>query len=59
MSEYRPYQHVAQPQGESHRTLYASVELWLDRVPDAIILGEHRYVLDKRKGDDVGCDQSS
>ena len=39
MKVYRPYQHVAQPQGCTHRTIYASIELWMDDMPDAIEIG--------------------
>ena len=39
MNVYRPYQHVAQPQGCTHRTIYASIELWTDDMPEAIEIG--------------------
>lgn len=44
MSDYRPYQHVAKPQGESHKTVYANVELWVDKPPDALLIGGYRWV---------------
>ena len=44
MSDYRPPQHIAKPQGESHRTVYANVELWVDKPPDALLIGGYRWV---------------
>ena len=40
---YTPHQHMAQPQGCSHMTIFASVELWHDDPPDVIEIGEYRY----------------
>ena len=50
--EYKPYQHVGRPLGSSHDTLFASVELWLDELPDTIVLANHRYRLTSDGGDD-------
>lgn len=47
MSEYRPFQHRAQPYGCAHMTVFANVELWEDDPPDAIVLGPYRYELKK------------
>lgn len=44
MSDYRPYQHVVQAQGDEHRTVYANVELWVDKPPDALLIGGYRWV---------------
>ena len=46
---YVPYQHTARIQGSHHDTVYASVELWLDKLPDVIIFGDIRY----RRGETV------
>lgn len=44
---YIPHQHKARPQGSEHDTLFASIELWLDQLPDVIVLGGHRYRRDE------------
>jgi hypothetical protein len=44
--DYAPMQHVAQPQGTRHPTVWASVELYDDDPPKRIILGRHVYILD-------------
>lgn len=52
MSEYRPPQHAAQPQGCYHKTISANVELWEDEPPMVIVLGKYRYVLDEGEDDE-------
>ena len=54
MSEYVPYQHIARPQGCRHPTCFANVELWMDELPDAIVLGGIRWVpeVDDEKPDE-------
>jgi hypothetical protein len=44
MSDYRPCQHVVQAQGDEHKTVYANVELWVDKPPDALLIGGYRWV---------------
>lgn len=39
MKVYTPPQHTAKPHGCSHLTTFASVELWVDDLPDAIEIG--------------------
>ena len=39
MRVYEPHQHTARIQGQPHTTCYANVELWLDDLPDAILIG--------------------
>jgi len=46
MRVYKPYCHRARPQGYDHDTIFASVEIWVDDLPDAIAFGDIRYVLD-------------
>ena len=48
---YVPYQHTARIQGSHHDTVYASVELWLDKLPDVIIFGDIRFVQERDKED--------
>lgn len=47
MSEYRPYQHQSKPQGCEHESIFANVELWVDKLPDVIVLGDYRYRLQR------------
>ena len=44
MRVYEPHQHTARIQGESHTTCYANVKLWLDELPDAMLIGGHLWV---------------
>lgn len=50
MSEYEPLQHQSKPQGYEHETIFANIELWADKLPDVIVLGDYRYRLERRMG---------
>lgn len=46
MSGYRECHHTAQLQGQSHRTVFASIEFPLDSPPPAIEIEGYRWVLE-------------
>lgn len=48
---YKPYQHKARPQGYNHDTVFASIELWMDDLPDALDIGGFLWVKEKPKED--------
>ena len=49
LREYVPNQHTAKPMGDNHLTTFANVKLWVDKPPDVIVLGNYRYVLEKKE----------
>lgn len=44
MKEYVPYQHIARPLGCEHTICFANVELWMDELPESLLIGNVRWV---------------
>lgn len=43
---YRPFQHTVKPQGCEHLICFANMELWMDKLPDAMDVGGILWVPD-------------